>query len=98
MLAFYHQRWDTPDILTIEPLLNMLKLTLEWIPDGGNQARRLSGADEIRSVRSARLPPDRALPSWFRTAMLLPWTLSTFLSGADRERIQAGCGSGQGRA
>ncbi len=33
--AFYHQKWDTPDILTIEPLLNVLKLTLEWIRCGG---------------------------------------------------------------
>ncbi len=30
MVAFYHQKWDTPDILTIEPLLNVLKLTFEW--------------------------------------------------------------------
>ena len=31
MVAFYHQKWDNPDILTIEPLLNVQKLTLEWI-------------------------------------------------------------------
>lgn len=30
-VAFYHQKWDTPEILTIEPLLNVLKLTFEWI-------------------------------------------------------------------
>ena len=35
MAAFYHQKWDTPDILTIEPLLNVLKLTFEWIRNGG---------------------------------------------------------------
>ncbi len=35
MVAFYHQKWDTPEILTIEPLLNVLKLTFEWIRDGG---------------------------------------------------------------
>jgi hypothetical protein len=29
--AFYHQDRDTPEVLTIEPLLNTLKLTLEWI-------------------------------------------------------------------
>jgi hypothetical protein len=34
MVAFYHQKWDNPDILTIEPLLNMLKLTYEWIHKG----------------------------------------------------------------
>jgi hypothetical protein len=35
MVAYYHQRWDTPDVLTMEPLLNVLKLTYEWIRKGG---------------------------------------------------------------
>jgi hypothetical protein len=34
-VAFYHQRWDGPQNLTIEPLLNVLKLTLEWASHGG---------------------------------------------------------------
>lgn len=35
MVAFYHQKWDRPEVLTIEPLFNVLKLTLEWIRCGG---------------------------------------------------------------
>jgi hypothetical protein len=35
MVAFHHQKWDGPEVLTIEPLLNVLKLTLEWIRNGG---------------------------------------------------------------
>jgi len=35
MVAFYHQKWDSPDILTVEPLLNVLKLTFEWVRDAG---------------------------------------------------------------
>ena len=35
MVAFYHQKWDKPEILTIEPLLNVLKLTFEWVRNGG---------------------------------------------------------------
>ena len=35
LVAFYHQKWDRPEVLTIEPLLNVLKLTLEWIRYGG---------------------------------------------------------------
>jgi len=31
IVAFYHQKWDSPEVLTIEPLLNVLKLTFEWI-------------------------------------------------------------------
>ena len=34
-VAFYHQKWDTPEVLTLEPLLNVLKLTLEWVCNGG---------------------------------------------------------------
>jgi aminopeptidase YwaD len=35
MVAFYHQKWDSPEILTMQPLLNVLKLTLEWVRSGG---------------------------------------------------------------
>jgi len=35
MVAFYHQVRDTPEVLTLEPLLNVLKLTLEWVRSGG---------------------------------------------------------------
>ncbi len=34
-IAFYHQKWDGPEVLTIEPLLNVLKLTFEWVRYGG---------------------------------------------------------------
>lgn len=34
-VEFYHQQWDTLEILTIEPLFNVLKLTFEWICYGG---------------------------------------------------------------
>jgi Zn-dependent M28 family amino/carboxypeptidase len=35
MVEFYHQEWDRPEVLTLEPLLNVLKLTFEWIRTGG---------------------------------------------------------------
>jgi hypothetical protein len=35
MVKFYHQKWDNPDILTIKPLLNVMKLTFEWVRNGG---------------------------------------------------------------
>jgi hypothetical protein len=31
LVAFYHQKWDGPDNLSIEGMLNVLKLSLEWI-------------------------------------------------------------------
>jgi len=30
-VAFYHQKWDVPENLTLEPLSNMLKFSLEWL-------------------------------------------------------------------
>ena len=36
LVAFYHQKWDGPEILTLEPLLNVLKLTFEWIRNDGD--------------------------------------------------------------
>lgn len=35
MLAFYHQKRDRPEVLTLEPLSNVLKVGLEWIKSGG---------------------------------------------------------------
>lgn len=35
MVAFYHQKWDRPEILTIEPFQNVLKLTFKWIKNDG---------------------------------------------------------------
>jgi hypothetical protein len=34
--AFYHQDRDTPEVLTLDPFVNVLKLTVEWIKQGGN--------------------------------------------------------------
>jgi hypothetical protein len=36
MVAFYHQKWDSPEVLTIEPLLNVLKLAFEWVCNAGD--------------------------------------------------------------
>lgn len=36
IVAFYHQSRDTPEVLTMEPLLNVLKLTFEWVLHGGD--------------------------------------------------------------
>jgi Zn-dependent M28 family amino/carboxypeptidase len=35
VVDFYHQKWDCPEVLTIEPLLNVLRLAFEWIRCGG---------------------------------------------------------------
>ena len=35
--------------------------------------------EEIRSVQSAPVPTGRGMPSWFRSAMLLPWPFSRLI-------------------
>lgn len=35
IVAFYHQKFDNPEVLTIEPFLNVLKLAFEWVRNGG---------------------------------------------------------------
>jgi hypothetical protein len=35
IVAFFHQKRDRPEILTIDPLFNVLKLALEWVRNGG---------------------------------------------------------------
>lgn len=35
--------------------------------------------DEIRTVQSAPVPAGRGMPTWFRSAMLLPWPLSSLV-------------------
>jgi pyruvate/2-oxoglutarate dehydrogenase complex dihydrolipoamide acyltransferase (E2) component len=35
--------------------------------------------EEIRAVQAAPVPPNRGMPPWFRSAMLLPWPLSRLL-------------------
>ena len=52
-VAFYHQKWDNPDVLAIEPLLNVLKLTFEWVCaaggcDGHRSAQRESEGSQSR--------------------------------------------------
>ncbi len=37
---------------------------------------------EIRAVQSGPVPPDRGLPGWLRSALLLPWPLSGLVKAA----------------
>jgi pyruvate/2-oxoglutarate dehydrogenase complex dihydrolipoamide acyltransferase (E2) component len=43
---------------------------------GANRKTYREIHQEIRSVQSAPVPTGRGMPSWFRSAMLLPWPLS----------------------
>ena len=56
MVDFYHQKWDRPEILTLEPLSNVLKLAFEWVRHGGgrqNELGRGTGHQRLSHVRAA---------------------------------------------
>jgi pyruvate/2-oxoglutarate dehydrogenase complex dihydrolipoamide acyltransferase (E2) component len=44
--------------------------------------------DEIRAVQSAPAPPNRGLPTWFKSAMLLPWPLSSLFRALLRAAVR----------
>jgi len=46
------------------------------IIQGANRKTYREIHQEIRSVQSEPVPPSRGMPTWFRSAMLLPWPLS----------------------
>lgn len=43
---------------------------------GANRKTYQEIHEEIRAVQSEPAPPDRGMPTWFRSVMLLPWPLS----------------------
>lgn len=46
------------------------------IIQGANRRTYREIHQEIRSVQSEPAPPNRGMPTWFRSAMMLPWPLS----------------------
>lgn len=50
MVAFYHQKWDRPEVLTVEPLLNVLKLALEWVGSGEHRPQPSLDANPSNDV------------------------------------------------
>ncbi len=41
LVAFYHQKRDSPEVLTIEPFLNVLRVSFEWVHRMGNKQTSL---------------------------------------------------------
>ena len=55
---------------------------------GANRKTYLEIHQEIRSVQSKPVPPSRGMPSWFRSAMLLPWPLSQLVQAVIRMAVR----------
>jgi pyruvate/2-oxoglutarate dehydrogenase complex dihydrolipoamide acyltransferase (E2) component len=69
--------FDDVDVgMMIEGKIGDKRALMGHVIRGANRKTYRQIHDEIRSVQSTPVPPNRGLPSWFRTAMLLPWPLS----------------------
>jgi pyruvate/2-oxoglutarate dehydrogenase complex dihydrolipoamide acyltransferase (E2) component len=69
--------FDDVDVgLMVERKVGEKRALMGHVIRGANHKTYLEIHQEIRSVQSTPVPRDRGLPSWFRTAMLLPWPLS----------------------
>ncbi len=69
--------FDDVDVgLMIEGKIGDKRALMGHVIRGANRKTYLEIHQEIRSVQSKPVPPSRGMPSWFRSAMLLPWPLS----------------------
>jgi pyruvate/2-oxoglutarate dehydrogenase complex dihydrolipoamide acyltransferase (E2) component len=77
--------FDDVDIgMMIERMAGDKRALMGHVIRGANRKTYRQIHDEIRSVQSTPVPRDRGLPSWFRTAMLLPWPLFPFFKALMR--------------
>jgi pyruvate/2-oxoglutarate dehydrogenase complex dihydrolipoamide acyltransferase (E2) component len=69
--------FDDVDVgLMVEREVGEKRALMGHVIRGANHKTYLEIHQEIRSVQSTPVPPNRGMPSWFRSAMLLPWPLS----------------------
>jgi len=69
--------FDDVDVgLMVEGKIGEKKALMGHVIRGANRKTYREIHQEIRQVQSAPVPPGRGMPSWFRSAMLLPWPLS----------------------
>lgn len=74
--------------LTIERQLGDRRVLMGHIIRGANRKTYREIHQEIRSVQSEPVPAAGGMPSWFRSAMLLPWPLSALFQAALRMAVR----------
>jgi pyruvate/2-oxoglutarate dehydrogenase complex dihydrolipoamide acyltransferase (E2) component len=73
--------FDDVDVgLMVERKTGEKRALMGHVIQGANHKTYLEIHQEIRSVQSKPVPPNRGLPPWFRSAMLLPWPLSKLIN------------------
>jgi hypothetical protein len=73
--------FDDVDVgVIIEHKVGEKRALMGHVIRGANRKTYREIHQEIRSVQSEPVPPSRGMPTWFRSAMLLPWPLSRLFS------------------
>ncbi|HET7089849.1 MAG TPA: 2-oxo acid dehydrogenase subunit E2 [Anaerolineae bacterium] len=65
--------------LMVEGKIGEKRALMGHVIRGANHKTYWEIHQEIRSVQSEPVPPSRGMPTWFRSAMLLPWPLSRLI-------------------
>jgi pyruvate/2-oxoglutarate dehydrogenase complex dihydrolipoamide acyltransferase (E2) component len=72
--------FDDVDVgLMVEGKIGEKRALMGHVIRGANRKTYREIHQEIRAVQSEPVPPSRGMPNWFRSAMLLPWPLSSLI-------------------
>jgi pyruvate/2-oxoglutarate dehydrogenase complex dihydrolipoamide acyltransferase (E2) component len=72
--------FDEVDVgLMVERTIGERRTLMGHVIRGANHKTYIDIHQEIRSVQSTPVPPRGGMPTWFRSAMLLPWPLSRLI-------------------
>ena len=74
--------------LMVERKIGEKNALMGHLIQGANHETYLEIHQEIRSVQSEPVSPGRGMPTWFRSAMLLPWPLSGLLIAVFRMAVR----------
>jgi pyruvate/2-oxoglutarate dehydrogenase complex dihydrolipoamide acyltransferase (E2) component len=74
--------------LMIEHQVGEKRALMGYVIRGANRKTYREIHQEIRSVQSSPVPPNRGMPSWYRSVMLLPWPLSRLIKALFRLAIR----------
>ncbi len=73
--------------LMVERKIGEKRVLMGHVIRGANHKTYLEIHQEIRSVQSKPVPPNGGMPSWFRSALMLPWPLSGLFNALVRMAI-----------
>jgi pyruvate/2-oxoglutarate dehydrogenase complex dihydrolipoamide acyltransferase (E2) component len=75
--------FDDVDVgVMVEGKIGEKRALMGHVIRAANRKTYLEIHEEIRAVQNTPVPANRGMPNWFRSAMLLPWPLSSLIKAA----------------